>query len=106
MQKISEIAIVRHYKGKSRTILVGVYAKRKRTISKALVEKYGFTLQGVDNVTRTWNSRSCASIYRALAIRFLIPNPGNAGVFYALLFTFIRYRLGKAIEGPIYFWLG
>lgn len=44
MQKISEIAIVRHYKGKSRTILVGVYAKRKRTISKALVEKYGFTL--------------------------------------------------------------
>ena len=53
MQKISEIAIVRHYKGKSRTILVGVYAKRKRTISKALVEKYGFTLQGVDNATRT-----------------------------------------------------
>ena len=44
MQKINEIAIVRHYKGKSRTILVGVYAKRKRTISKALVEKYGFTL--------------------------------------------------------------
>ncbi len=44
MQKISEIAIVRHYKGKSRTILIGVYAKRKRTISKALAEKYGFTL--------------------------------------------------------------
>ena len=98
MQKVNEIAIVRHYKGKSRTILVGVYAKRKRTISKALVEKYGFTLQGVDNATRAWGSRRRIGVYRALAIRFLIPNPGIAGVFYTLLFTFIRDRLGKALN--------
>jgi len=44
MQKTNEIAIVRHYKGKTRTILVGVYTRRKRSISKALVEKYGFKL--------------------------------------------------------------
>jgi hypothetical protein len=52
MQKINEIAIVRHYKGKSRTILVGVYAKRKRAVSKALVEKYGFNLKGAENAIR------------------------------------------------------
>jgi hypothetical protein len=52
MQKINEIAIVRHYKGKSRTILVSVYAKRKRAVSKALVEKYGFNLKGAENAAR------------------------------------------------------
>jgi hypothetical protein len=41
MQKINEITIVRHYKGKTRTVIVGVYAKRRKAIVKALQEKYG-----------------------------------------------------------------
>ena len=81
MQKTNEIAIVRRYKGKTRTILVSVYTRRKRSISKALVEKYGFTLQGVENATRTWNPCRRASLYCALAVYILTLSPGIAGAF-------------------------
>lgn len=50
MQKINEIVIVRRYKGQSRTVIVGVYAKRRKAICKALVEKYGLTVKEPEHV--------------------------------------------------------
>lgn len=89
MQKINEIAIVRHYKGKSRTILVGVYAKRKRAVSKALVEKYGFNLKGAENATRAWIIGCRTSNDSRCTISFLILAPALPGLFFTRLFTFM-----------------
>ena len=82
MQKINEIAIVRHYKGKNRTILVGVYAKRKRAVSKALVEKYGFNLKGAENAPRAWASSNSVSYDSRSPISFLILAPATPGLFF------------------------
>ncbi len=90
MQKINEIAIVRHYKGKSRTILVGVYAKRKRAVSKALVEKYGFNLKGAENAARAWIIGCRTSNDSRCTISFLILAPALPGLFFTRLFTFIE----------------
>lgn len=71
MQKINEITIVRHYKGKTRTVIVGVYTKRRKAIVKALQEKYGMSANA-----RTWFVSSGAFGDCHLPISILSTGPG------------------------------